>query len=155
MVIIDLVCHCFIGLLVCQLIFCIPFTVLSEAYHDWFSEAADVQLHVNLLSQNFCNQPLLMRFISFASNIGPAAAVPAGPGPAPLLHSYFESINIPQFSSFVLIADFNINFFDTTHPFFGNLCNITSTFGLTQVVDNLTRVDYFVNSEFSSVYILQ
>ena len=26
----------------------------------------------------------LMRFISFASNIGPAAAVPAGPAPAPL-----------------------------------------------------------------------
>ena len=30
------------------------------------------------LSQNFCNRPL-MRFISFASNIGPAAAVLAGP----------------------------------------------------------------------------
>ena len=30
------------------------------------------------------------------------------------LHSYFESINIPQFSSFVLIDDFNMNFFDTT-----------------------------------------
>ena len=26
-----------------------------------------------------------MRFISFASNIGPAAAVPAGPAPAPLV----------------------------------------------------------------------
>ena len=26
------------------------------------------------------------------------------------LHSYFESINISQFSSFVLIGDFNINF---------------------------------------------
>ena len=37
----------------------------------------------SLLSQNFCNRPL-MRFISFASNIGPAAAVPAGPAPAPL-----------------------------------------------------------------------
>ena len=36
-----------------------------------------------LLSQNFCNRPL-MRCIRFASNIGPAAAVPAGPGPAPL-----------------------------------------------------------------------
>ena len=46
------------------------------------------QLRVNftlklLLSQNFCNRPL-MRFISFASNIGPAAAVPVGPAPAPL-----------------------------------------------------------------------
>ena len=60
----------------------------SEAYHDWSCEATDAQLRVNftlklLLSQNFCNQPL-MRFISFASNIGPAAAVPVGPAPAPL-----------------------------------------------------------------------
>ena len=60
----------------------------SEAYHDWSGEAAGAQLRVNftlklLLSQNFCNRPL-MRFISFASNIGPAAAVPAGPAPAPL-----------------------------------------------------------------------
>ena len=56
------------------------------------------------------------------------------------LHSYFESFNIPQFSSFVLIGDFNINFFDTTHPSFGNLCNLMSTFGVTQVVDNYTHL---------------
>ena len=31
-----------------------------------------------------------MRFISFASNIGPAAAVPAGPAPTPLI--YHESL---------------------------------------------------------------
>ena len=63
-------------------------SVASEAYHEWSGEAAGVQLRVNftlklLLSQNFCNRPL-MRFISFASNIGPAAAVPAGPAPSPL-----------------------------------------------------------------------
>ena len=62
--------------------------VASEAYHDWSGEAADAQLRVNfmlklLLSQNFCNRPL-MRFIRFASNIGPTAAVPAGPAPSPL-----------------------------------------------------------------------
>ena len=58
-------------------------TVASEADYDWSGEAAGARLRVNftlklLLSQNFCNQSL-MRFISFASNIGPAAAVPAGP----------------------------------------------------------------------------
>ena len=63
-------------------------TVASEAYHDWSGEAAGARLRVNfmqklLLSQNFCNRPL-MRFISFASNIGPVAAVPAGPAPVPL-----------------------------------------------------------------------
>ena len=62
--------------------------VASEAYHDWSGEAVGARLRVNftlklLLSQNFCNWPL-MRFISFASHIGPAAAVPAGPAPAPL-----------------------------------------------------------------------
>ena len=62
--------------------------VASEAYRDWSGEAAGTRLRVNftlklLLSQNFCNLPL-MRFISFASNIGPAAAIPAGPAPAPL-----------------------------------------------------------------------
>ena len=62
--------------------------VVSEAYHDWSGEAAGARLRVNftlklLLSQNFCNRPL-MRFISFASNIGPAAAVPVGPALAPL-----------------------------------------------------------------------
>ena len=66
-------------------------TVASEAYHDWSGEGAGARLRVNftpklLLSQNFCNWPL-MRFISFASNIGPAAAVPAGPAPA---HSWFS-----------------------------------------------------------------
>ena len=49
--------------------------------------ATGVRLRVNftklLLSQNFCNRPL-MRFTSFASNIGIAAAVPVGPAPAPL-----------------------------------------------------------------------
>ena len=63
--------------------------VASEAYHDWSGEAAGAQLRVNfalklLLSQNFRNRPL-MRFINFASNIGPAAAVPAGPALAPLV----------------------------------------------------------------------
>ena len=67
---------------------CVGHVVASEAYHDWSGEAAGVRLRVNftlklLLSQNFCNQPL-MRFISFASNISPTAVVPAGPAPAPL-----------------------------------------------------------------------
>ena len=64
-------------------------SVASEAYHDWSGEAAGARLRVNftlklLLSQDFCNRPL-MRFISFASNIGPAAAVPAGPSLVPRL----------------------------------------------------------------------
>ena len=64
----------------------------SEAYHDWSGKAAGARLRVNfmlklLLSQNFCDR-LLMRFISFASNIGPAATVLAGAAPAPLPAGY-------------------------------------------------------------------
>ena len=47
---------------------------------------------------------------------------------------------IPQFSSFVLIGDFNINFLDRTHPSFSSLCSILSIFGLTQVVDDQTHI---------------
>ena len=70
-------------------------SVASEAYRDWSGEAAGSRLRANftlklLLSQNFCNQPL-MRFISFASNIGSAAVVPAGPAPAPL-HVYMRQV---------------------------------------------------------------
>ena len=60
--------------------------VALEAYHDWSSEAARLRVNFTLkllLSQNFCNRPLI-RFISFASNNGPAATVPAGPATAPL-----------------------------------------------------------------------
>ena len=35
-----------------------------------------------------------MRFISFASNIGPAAAVPAGPAPSPLVQPSINYCNI-------------------------------------------------------------
>ena len=55
-------------------------------------------------------------------------------------HNYLQSINIPQFSSFVLIGDFNLNFSNSSHPSFSNLCNILSTFGLTQVVSDHTHV---------------
>ena len=54
------------------------------------------------------------------------------------LHNYLQSI--PQFSSFVLLGDFNINFSNGSHPSFSNLCNILSTFGLTQVVSDHTHV---------------
>ena len=66
--------------------------VASETYHDWSGEAAGARLRVNftlklLLSQNFCNRPS-MRFISFASDIGTAVAVPAGPAPRPCHGGY-------------------------------------------------------------------
>ena len=80
--------------------------VASEAYHDWSGKAAGARLHVNftlklLLSQNFRNRPL-MRFINFASNIGPAAAVPAGPAPAPLYRE-IHSLTTPAAGAVYLL----------------------------------------------------
>ena len=53
----------------------------SEAYHDWSGEAADVQL---IIAESELLQPALNEIHKFASNIGPAAAVPARLAPAPL-----------------------------------------------------------------------
>ena len=60
-------------------------TVASEAYHDWSGKAADAQIRVNFTLKSLLSQNL-MRFMSFASNIGPAVAVPAGPAPPPPPH---------------------------------------------------------------------
>ena len=78
----------------------------TEAYHDCSGEAVGARLRVNftlklLLSQNFCNPPL-MRFISFVSNIGPAAAVPAGPAPAPLTEDLDCMLQCPENESATL-----------------------------------------------------
>ena len=65
------------------------------------------------------------------------------------LHNYLQSINIPQFLSFILVGDFNINFLDSTHPSFSKLCNILSTFSLTQVVKDHTHI--YRNSSHSLI----
>ena len=40
------------------------------------------------------------------------------------LHNYLQSVNISQFSSFVLTGDFNINFSDSSHPSFSNILSV-------------------------------
>ena len=35
-----------------------------------------------------------------------------------VLQNYYELINISQFSSFIVIGDFNINILDSSHPIF-------------------------------------
>ena len=46
--------------------------------------AATCDIYAKIIAESELLQRPLMRFISFASNIGPAAAVPAGPAPTPL-----------------------------------------------------------------------
>ena len=47
--------------------------------------AATCDIYAKIIAESELLQRPLMRFISFASNIGPVAAVPAGPAPTPLL----------------------------------------------------------------------
>jgi len=56
------------------------------------------------------------------------------------LQSYLESCNVSQFTSFVLLGDFNINVLDVSHPLCSFLCNFSSLFGLSQVVESPTHI---------------
>ena len=43
-------------------------------------------------------------------------------------------IDPPCLANFILLGDFNINFFDTAHPLFSKLCLVPNSLSLTQVV---------------------
>ena len=47
--------------------------------------------------------------------------------------------NVKEFTSFVLIGDFNINFCSRDHPYFCKLDTILQTFSLSQVVNTHTH----------------
>ena len=49
-------------------------------------------------------------------------------------------LDVLVFSNFYLIGDFNINFVCANAPFYSNLLSIISSFNLTQVVTEPTRV---------------
>ena len=55
---------------------------------------------------------------------------------------YLESLNTVQFSNFILLGDFNINFVNPSHPLYSKLCNIMSTYCLTQIVSECTHVHH-------------
>ena len=56
-----------------------------------------------------------------------------------LLSTLFTYVRITQFSNFVLMGDFNVNFSDNTHPLFSKLLTVTSCLSLTQVVTSPTH----------------
>ena len=55
------------------------------------------------------------------------------------LFNYLESINAGQLSNFILLGDFNVNFANTSHPLYSNLCTLSSLYCLTQVVTGPTH----------------
>ena len=50
------------------------------------------------------------------------------------------NLNVSLFSNFYLIGDFNIDYFCTSHPFYYNLTSVVSSFNLTQLVYEPTRI---------------
>ena len=56
------------------------------------------------------------------------------------LFLYLQSLHTSQFSNYILLGDFNVNFCNTNHPLYSKLYNIFSSFGLTQVVSEPTHI---------------
>ena len=49
------------------------------------------------------------------------------------------SVQQSYFSNFVLLGDFNVNFLDSSHSFYPYLCDLMTSFSLSQVVDTPTH----------------
>ena len=64
------------------------------------------------------------------------------------LYSLLESLDVRVFSSFVLLGDFNINFYNRQHLLFCKLSTISYSFVLKQVI---TQPTYFSPSGNSSL----
>ena len=50
-----------------------------------------------------------------------------------LLTAFCTHINPPLLSNFILLRDFNVNYFDTSHPLFSKLLSVSNSLTLTQV----------------------
>ena len=55
------------------------------------------------------------------------------------LFSHLESINVGQLSNFILLGDFNVNYFNMSHPMHSNLCILSSLYCLKQTVTGPTH----------------
>ena len=71
----------------------------SEAYHDWSGEAADAQLRVNftlklLLSQNFCNRPLINKVHKFCFQHWSRGRGTCGTGSGAPVHAGFVQFHL-------------------------------------------------------------
>ncbi len=56
--------------------------------------------------------------------------------------AYFDNLCITQFSNFIFLGDFNVNFKDPTHPCYKSLSDIMSLYSLSQVVDDSTHIHH-------------
>ena len=58
-------------------------------------------------------------------------------------HQFFlscsQNLHLSIFSNLILLGDFNVNFFSSSHPFYSHLCNIIDSFSLHQCVTDPTH----------------
>ena len=69
---------------------------------------------------------------------------PPGSGPDLLdgICTYFDSIDLALFTNFVIVGDFNVDMSTSTHPLFHKVNNIMDTYGLSQMVKEVTHVHH-------------
>ena len=59
------------------------------------------------------------------------------------LSLYIESLLTPHYSNFILLGDFNVNFCShSAHPLFSKLVELSSSFGLHQLVNEATHIHH-------------
>ena len=63
-----------------------------------------------------------------------------------LLTALCTHINPSLLSNFILLGDFNVNYFDTTHPLFPKLLSVSNNLALTQIVSIPTHYSSHSNS---------
>ena len=66
------------------------------------------------------------------------------------LANYLEKVDMSQFSSFMLLGDFNVDYSNPSHPLFDKLDHIACIFDLEQIVKEPTHVHH--NHSLSIIY---
>ena len=70
-----------------------------------------------------------------------------------LLTALCTHINPSLLSNFILLGDFNVNYFETTHPLFSKLLSVSNSLTLTQVVSVPTHYSTHSNSLIDLVFL--
>ena len=55
------------------------------------------------------------------------------------LSNFLVSLNIPSFSHFILLGDFNVDMSNLSHPLYSKICSVLEYFDLSQVVTGFTH----------------
>ena len=69
-----------------------------------------------------------------------------------ILFSYLESLDISQFSNFIMIGDFNVDVSNHSHPLFPKLRDMSASFDLQQMVTEPTHIHGNGSSIIDHVY---